>query len=93
MLRYLPDATKCRPGAVDSRCVAAAKPKWRPYLSPMRHQLNIDLIFPMKDEVSAALMCLKAELLFEANVIDIDEMSAVIQRAAAILDRLAQKAA
>ncbi len=59
----------------------------------MRHQLNIDLVFPMKDEVSAALMCLKAELLLEAGVIDADEMSAVIERAAALLDRLAREAA
>jgi len=59
----------------------------------MRHQLNIDLVFPMKDEVSAALMCLKAELLLEAGVIDADEMSAVIERAAALLDQLAKEAA
>ncbi len=59
----------------------------------MRHRIDIDLIFPMKDEVSAALMCLKADLLLEAGVIDADEMSAVIQRAAAILDRLSTEAA
>ena len=39
----------------------------------MRHELNIDLIFPIKDEISAALMCLKAELLFEAGIIDADD--------------------
>jgi hypothetical protein len=55
--------------------------------------LNIDLIFPIKDEISAALMCLKAELLFEAGIIDTDEMSAVIERAAAVLDQLPKEAA
>jgi hypothetical protein len=55
--------------------------------------LNIDLIFPIKDEISAALMCLKAELLFEAGIIDVDEMSAVIERAAAVLDQLPKEAA
>jgi hypothetical protein len=59
----------------------------------MRRDLDIDLIFPMKDEVSAWLMCLKAELLFEAGVIDSDEMSAVFERAAAVVDRVSQKAA
>ena len=33
----------------------------------MGHDLDIDLIFPIKDEVSAWLMYLKAELLFEAG--------------------------
>jgi hypothetical protein len=59
----------------------------------MRDELNIDLIFPIKDEISAALMCLKAELLFEAGIIDADEMSAVIERAAAVLDQLPKEAA
>jgi hypothetical protein len=59
----------------------------------MRQKLDMDLIFPIKDEVSAALMCLKAELLFDAGVIDADELNAVIQRAAAVLDRLAKEAA
>jgi hypothetical protein len=62
-------------------------------VNPMRYPLDIDLIFPIKDEVSAALMCVKAELLFDAGVIDGDEMSAVIQRAAAVLDRVAKAAA
>jgi len=52
----------------------------------MRHGLNIDLVFPIKDEVSAWLMCLKAETLYEAGIIDTDEMSAVFERAAAVLD-------
>jgi hypothetical protein len=59
----------------------------------MRQELNIDRVFPMKDEVSASLMCLKAELLFEAGVIDGDELSAVIQRTAAILDKVPKEAA
>ena len=59
----------------------------------MRQHLDIDLVFPMKDEVSAALMCLKAELLFEADVIDAQELNAVIQRAAALLERLGKEAA
>ena len=29
----------------------------------LRDNLNIDLVFPIRDEVSAWLMCLKAELL------------------------------
>jgi hypothetical protein len=62
-------------------------------LNRMRDELNIDLIFPIKDEISAALMCLKAELLFEAGIIDVDEMSAVIERAAAVLDQLPKEAA
>jgi hypothetical protein len=62
-------------------------------LTCMRHELDIDLIFPIKDEISAALMCLKAELLFEAGIIDADEMSAVIERAAAVLDQLPKQAA
>ena len=45
----------------------------------MRYPLNIDLVFPIKDEVSAWLMCLKAESLFEAGIIDTDEMSAVLR--------------
>ena len=52
----------------------------------MPHELDIDLIFPIKDEVSAWLMCLKAELLFDAGVIDTDEKCAVLSRAAAVLD-------
>ena len=59
----------------------------------MRRNLDIDLIFPMKDDVSAWLMCLKAELLFEAGIIDSDEISAVLQRAAAVLDHASKQAA
>jgi len=59
----------------------------------MRHELDIDLIFPIKDEVSAWLMCLKAELLFDAGVIDADEKCAVLARAAAVLDDTPKQAA
>jgi hypothetical protein len=59
----------------------------------MRHELNIDLVFPIKDEVSAWLMCLKAASLHEAGIIDTDEMSAVLERAAAVLDQGSKQAA
>ena len=59
----------------------------------MRHDLNIDLVFPIKDEVSAWLMCLKAQLLFAAGVIDTDEMSTVFARAATVLDQAPKQAA
>jgi hypothetical protein len=53
----------------------------------MRRNLNIDLVFPIKDEVSAWLMCLKAELLCDVGIIDTDEMSSVLGRVAAVLDQ------
>jgi hypothetical protein len=59
----------------------------------VRRDLDIDLIFPMKDEVSAWLMCIKAELLFEAGIIDSDEISAVLERAAAVLEQVPKQAA
>jgi hypothetical protein len=59
----------------------------------MRHDLNIDLIFPMKDEVSAWLMCVKAETLYQADIIDTDELNVVLERAAAILDQAPRQAA
>jgi hypothetical protein len=59
----------------------------------MRCDLDIDLIFPIKDEVSAWLMYLKAELLFEAGVIDSNELSAVLERVATVLDQAADEAA
>ena len=61
--------------------------------SRVRRDLDIDLIFPMKDEVSAWLMCIKAELLFEAGIIDSDEISAVLERAAAVLEQVPKQAA
>jgi hypothetical protein len=62
-------------------------------LNDMRHDLNIDLVFPIKDEVSAWLMCLKAVSLHEAGIIDSDELSAVLIRAAAVLDQAPKQAA
>ena len=59
----------------------------------MRHDLNIDLIFPMKDDVSAWLMCLKAEMLYQAGIIDTNELNAVLERAAAVLDQAPRQAA
>jgi hypothetical protein len=59
----------------------------------MRDELEIDLIFPIKDEVSAWLMCVKAELLCEAGVIDTDELNAVLARAAEVIDSAADKPA
>jgi hypothetical protein len=46
-------------------------------------RLNIDLVFPIRDEISAWLMCLKAESLCEAGIISDNELDAVIERAAA----------
>jgi hypothetical protein len=59
----------------------------------MRHDLNIDLIFPMKDDVSAWLMCVKAETLYQAGIIDTNELNAVLERAAAVLDQAPRQAA
>jgi hypothetical protein len=58
----------------------------------MRHDLNIDLVFPIKDHVSAWLMRLKAEALYEAGIID-TEVSTVLERAAAVLDKTSKRAA
>jgi hypothetical protein len=59
----------------------------------MREHLNIDLIFPIKDDVSAWVMCLKAESLYEAGIIDTDEMNTVLERAAAVLDQASKQVA
>jgi hypothetical protein len=53
----------------------------------MRDDLNIDLVFPIRDDVSAGLMCVKAELLYDAGVISAKELNVVIARAAAIVDQ------
>ena len=53
----------------------------------MRNSLNIDLAFPIRDEVSAWLMCLKAELLYDAGIITDNELNAVIERAAAAIEQ------
>ena len=59
----------------------------------MRHDLDIDLIFPMKDDVSAWLMCVKAETLYQVGIIDTNELNAVLERAAAVLDQAPRQAA
>jgi hypothetical protein len=51
------------------------------------HDLNIDLVFPIRDDVSAGLMCVKAELLYDAGVISGKELEAVIGRAAAVVEK------
>jgi hypothetical protein len=52
----------------------------------MRDDLNIDLMFPIRDNVSAGLMCVKAELLYDAGVISAEKLEVVIGRAAAMID-------
>jgi len=52
----------------------------------MRDDLNIDLMFPIRDNVSAGLMCVKAELLYDAGVISTEKLEVVIGRAAAMID-------
>ena len=47
----------------------------------------------MKDEVSAWLMCVKAETLYQAGIIDTNELNAVLERAAAVLDQAPRQAA
>jgi hypothetical protein len=59
----------------------------------MRHDLNIDLVFPIKDDVSAWLMRLKAEALYEAGIINTEEMGVVLERAAVVLDKASKRAA
>jgi hypothetical protein len=54
----------------------------------MRENLNIDLVFPIRDDVSAWLMCIKAELLYDARIINGNELNAVIERAASPFPRV-----
>jgi hypothetical protein len=51
----------------------------------LRHNLNMDLVFPIRDEISAWLMCLKAELLYDAGIISDAELDSVIERVAAAI--------
>ena len=53
----------------------------------MRDDLYIDLVFPIRDDVSAGLMCVKAELLYDAGIINARELNVVIGRAATIIDQ------
>ena len=52
----------------------------------MHDDLNIDLVFPIRDDVSAGLMCVKAELLYDAGVISAEKLEVVIERATAMVD-------
>jgi hypothetical protein len=47
----------------------------------MRRDLNMELIFPIRDEPSAWLMSLKAECLYKAGVLSESEKQAVHERA------------
>jgi hypothetical protein len=47
----------------------------------MHDNLNIDQVFPIQDDVSAWLMCVKAELLHDAGIINAKELNVVIERA------------
>jgi hypothetical protein len=49
----------------------------------MRSGLDLEVIFPIKDEPSARLMRLKAECLLAARVIDGSAAAAVFRRVAA----------
>jgi hypothetical protein len=52
----------------------------------MSDNLNIDLVFPIRDDVSARLMWIKAELLYDAGIINAKELVVVTERAAAVVD-------
>ena len=53
----------------------------------MHDDLNIDLVFPIRDDVSARLMWIKAELLYDAGIINTKELEVVTERAAAVVER------
>jgi hypothetical protein len=53
----------------------------------MRDSFNIDLVFPIRDDVSAWLMCIKGELLYDAGIINGSELNTVIERAAALMGK------
>jgi len=55
------------------------------YLGVMHRPLNIELIFPIRDEPSAQLMSLKAECLHMAGLISEREEQAVLARASEVL--------
>jgi hypothetical protein len=66
---------------------AAFRRRGRPCTDMLRDNLNIDAVFPIRDEISAWLMCLKAELLHDAGIIDDSELNAVIKRVAAAINQ------
>jgi hypothetical protein len=55
----------------------------------MNHELNIDVIFPIRDKSSAELMTLKAKCLHQAGVIGDHEEALVLRKAAEALTALA----
>ena len=52
----------------------------------MQHAWDIELIFPIKDAASAALMLIKADCLHKAGIIDEAEKQYVHSRARTFLD-------
>ena len=52
----------------------------------MSDNLNIDLVFPIRDDVSARLMWIKAELLYDAGIINAKELEVVTKRAATVVE-------
>jgi len=48
----------------------------------MHHHLNMEVIFPIRDEPSAQLMGLKAECLYSVGVINERQKQAVLKKAA-----------
>jgi len=54
--------------------------------SAMQHPWDIELIFPIKDAASAALMLIKADCLHKAGIIDEAEKQYVHSRARTFLD-------
>jgi hypothetical protein len=59
----------------------------------MAQHLDLERIFPIKDEASARLLMLKADCLRAAGVINESECQTVIARARAVLDRTFTRAA
>jgi hypothetical protein len=59
----------------------------------MRRALNIELIFPIKDAASAALMIIKADCLHKAGIISEAEKHLVDSRARAFVDATLKDAA
>jgi hypothetical protein len=57
----------------------------------MQHAWDIELIFPIKDAASAALMLIKADCLHKAGIIDEAEKQYVHSRARKFLDDVTLK--
>jgi hypothetical protein len=52
----------------------------------MQREWNIELIFPIKDAASAALMVIKADYLHKAGIISVAEKQWVYSRARTFVD-------